>query len=295
MLQVKRRNSEASESSSLLREAALVKNNGSQETYYYGSDISTTNDNSTLGGGDHSNHDDLDSLNGVAADNTSEPPSRSLHYDDDADRDTQLNGQLGIRNLPAEKKKAPTNKIILPLSLKKVMLSTWENISQQQLVQNLPATVTVRKVLDSYVEAKMSLVVRKGSRLGGTEDRENIRRRKVGCRDMAEGIALFFDKGLESRLLYRQELPQLQALMSSGSGKRLSEVYGCEHLLRLLLRLPDILTECVSDDKRRLILHDIVEFVTFLHQHQESFFTASFRKLSDGELGELENESIAAS
>lgn len=168
-------------------------------------------------------------------------------------------------------------------------------MSQQQLVQNLPAVVTVRKALDSYVEAKMSLVARKGARLGGTEDRENLRRRKVGCRDMAEGIALFFDKGIESRLLYKQEMPQFRLASSSFAGKRFCEVYGCEHLLRLLLRLPDILTECVSDDKRRLILHDVVEFVSFLHQHQEAFFRVSFRRISDVERDELVNDSSLAS
>lgn len=218
----------------------------------------------------------------MAAGNFEDPRKRNLEYT--AKDNIRHYEQNATGNVATEKKKAPTNKISLPFSLKKVMLSSWENISQQQLVQNLPAVVTVRKALDSYLEAKMSLVVRKGARLGGSEDRENLRRRKVGCRDMAEGVALFFDKGLETRLLYRQEIPQFKALATSSfAGKRLSEVYGCEHLLRLLLRLPDILTECVSDDKRRLILHDVVEFVSFLHQHEDAFFAASFRNVSDAE------------
>ena len=219
-----------------------------------------------------------------------EPPFQSLRHSDRNSYGRIENDIKGGASI--KKKKDPTNMIVLPYSLKKVMLSTWQKISQQQLVQDLPAAVTVRKALDGYVEAKMSLVARKGARLGGTEDRENLRRRKVGCRDMAEGIALFFDKGLETRLLYEQEIPQFKLATSSFAGKRLSEVYGCEHLLRLLLRLPEILTECVSDDKRRLILHDVVEFVSFLHQHQKVFFKASFRKISDAERRELRDDRV---
>jgi hypothetical protein len=49
----------------------------------------------------------------------------------------------------------------------------------------------------------------------------------------------------------------------------------------------------VSDDKRRLILHDIVEFPAFYIQHQESFFAASFRKLLDTERDELASVLVA--
>jgi len=295
---VKRRNSEATDST-LLREAALIKHNGVQETYYYGSDVSTNNEHSVLGGSP--DNDDIESLTGraILVESNYANISRSLTQGDEGGKAVgdirAKGGQQGISTLAAEKKKAPSNKIVLPFSLKRVMMRTWERISQQQLVQDLPATVTVRQILDKYVEAKKVLLSRKTS----GDDRESIRRKKLGVRDLAEGIALFFDKGLEGRLLYLQEIPQLSTISESCSGKRLSEIYGCEHLLRLLLRLPGILTECVPDDKRKVILNDIIEFVSFLHQHQETIFVTTFRKLTHTELQELKkleserNESIA--
>jgi mortality factor 4-like protein 1 len=195
---------------------------------------------------------------------------------------------------PSSKKQPISNKIVIPFSLKQEMIKTWENIVQSHLVPTVPAVWTIRKVLDVYVETKVELLTLAEQNNESSEDLERIRKRKVGWRDMVEGIAVFFDKALPSRLLYRQELPQLKALLSHPDykNKRLSEIYGCEHLLRLLLRLPDILAECVSESKRRPILEDIKDFVQYLHNDQDKFFAATYHKFSDAEL--VEHKKLSA-
>jgi mortality factor 4-like protein 1 len=56
-----------------------------------------------------------------------------------------------------------------------------------------------------------------------------------GCREVEviDGIQKYFDAALGSLLLYRFERIQYAEAIKTFAGKRMSEVYGAEHLLRL--------------------------------------------------------------
>lgn len=286
--QAKRRSSEDSENSSLLREAALVKTKNTEETYYYASDLSSTNDDnvSLSDDPDERTHNMMMDYSDseMILENMREP----LH-DSSGDQD-QLQKQGENQFEAAGKQRRNVTvisfRIVLPLSLKKEMLKTWECISQRNLVPSVPAKISVRRVLDMYVEAKIKQISA-GNASGPRAFQEDgqLRKRMIGWKDLAEGIALFFEKALESRLLYPQEQPQLKEMNSNPKyGKKsVAELYGCEHLLRLLLRLPDILSECVSEEKRQLILEDIKDFVRFLHQNQDILFTSSYHSFGEAE------------
>jgi CxxC motif-containing protein (DUF1111 family) len=99
---------------------------------------------------------------------------------------------------------------------------------------------------------------------------------------MVDGIALFFD------LLYQQELPQHAAFEDDGllSKKSPADIYGCEHLLRLCLRLPGVVLEAMGEEEARPILAKVNDLVPFLHQHQSTLFVQSYRKLNAAELKE---------
>ena len=83
-----------------------------------------------------------------------------------------------------------------------------------------------------------------------------------------------------------------------------SEVYGCEHLLRLCLKIPELLTEnkpAVKSTKgdedgalaqealknyekeSKLILAKVNDLVRFLHKHQSTMFIETFRKSNEAE------------
>lgn len=268
----------------------MGKANGEQETYYYESDISTANENSTLGGDDYDNAENNNNKHHVPRNVPMRDGEGPGVAEDGNDKEREEGGKVLKLDFKGEtpKEQKSTNKIILPFVLKKVMINTWENITLKKLIPNLPAPFSVRKLLDLYVDAKVDHFSSKS--INVVVEGDSIEKKKAGWKDLAEGIALFFDKAVESRLLYREERPQYRALTAAlGKEKRrLSDIYGSEHLLRLLLRLPDILAECVNDETRRRILHDMSEFVRFLHQHKDTLCATTVRELTAAELEEIQ-------
>jgi mortality factor 4-like protein 1 len=261
--------------------------------------------------------------------------------------------KLRERDLSLSRKPIHAQKIVLPFSLKKVLVEEWEVISQCQMVPALPAKVTIRQALDQYLETKGVIrpapkkddedddrVVDKSnidtsdapaepepdeaaesketmeeraadpieteqvvqpnetttkdtppSETAMEEDEETQKKNKEWI-DMTSGIALFFDQALPFRLLYQQELPQHQVIEADDEGLGAlakSDLYGCEHLLRLFLRLPPIMADQwkdEDDEEARLILAKINDLVRFLHKHQSTLFCGSYRKQSAEELKE---------
>jgi MRG/HSF-type DNA-binding len=102
-------------------------------------------------------------------------------------------------------------------------------------------------------------------------------------RDMTDGIALLFDEALESRLLYREEIPQLWAIgnVAEYRMKPYSELYGCEHLLRLFIRLPEMLSENLPDNESRSIMAKVNDFIRFLHKNHVALLNQTHRKLNE--------------
>ena len=89
----------------------------------------------------------------------------------------------------------------------------------------------------------------------------------------ADGIAMFFDDAL-GNLLYKEEEAQWKVIATSPEfkGMRYSELYGPEHLLRLFVRLPEILEENLPSSEARVIIAKVNDFVRFLHKNHSSFF-----------------------
>ena len=80
------------------------------------------------------------------------------------------------------------------------------------------------------------------------------------------------------------------------------EVYGCEHLLRLCLKIPDLLAEQLPklsrgdavevearkayENESKQILAKVNDLIRFLHKHQSTMFADSYRKMNEAELRE---------
>jgi len=152
--------------------------------------------------------------------------------------------KLRLRGLASKRSAQDQHKVALPFSLKKCMVEAWEIITQCDMVPNLPASVTVRQVLDMYLESKLELIhaamktsvdakkevphnnemceatikTADNSTENTTEAEElqqKLEKKKQEWKYMVEGIAMFFDDALPFRLLYCQELPQYKVVEST--------------------------------------------------------------------------------
>ena len=135
---------------------------------------------------------------------------------------------------------------------------------------------------------------------------------------MADGIALYFDQALTNRLLYPSEISQYivleETLLDDDSPLEKVDIYGCEHLLRLISIMPRILDQQYQDMKKAkmeqknstsadksnteeggdedddfakvgsVILAKLQDLARFLQKNQSTLFCSRYRKKTDEEL-----------
>jgi mortality factor 4-like protein 1 len=192
-----------------------------------------------------------------------------------------LNNELKLRErqLQGRRNQAHADLLILPLALKKVMVEEWEIITQCGMIPILPAKVTVSDALKQYLTSKLDVLKKKNET---TKKEYESLEAKQEWRDMVYGILLFFDQGVPDRLLYLQELNQYEEL--DKDEKRHCELYGCEVLLRMFVRLPCLLMEVLSEAKSRTILSKINDLVRYLLKHQGALFGQSYQKRLEEEV-----------
>ncbi|GAX20065.1 hypothetical protein FisN_1Lh453 [Fistulifera solaris] len=117
---------------------------------------------------------------------------------------------------------------------------------------------------------------------GDKDDEKNLLM-ETEWNNLSEGIIQLFEEALPKRLLYENELYQLQAIDSQQdtSNQTYADIYGCEHLLRLLVRLPALLADTMTEDESRSIIAKLNDFVRYMYKNQTVLFQQTYRKLSD--------------
>lgn len=225
-----------------------------------------------------------------------------------------LEAELSLRQKSLTNKRAQSNsnKISLPFALKRVLVEDWEIICQCEMVPQLPTSVTIRQALTQYLSTKNLILPdeRNKDLFAPLENEANEEEgiisldssiaetvdTKHSCDDnnsqewidMANGMMMFFDEALPVRLLYEAELPQVRVMnqILEYAQVRDVDIYGCEYLLRLLVRLPDLVASGVDEVEARSIFAKINDFVRFLHKNQATLLKQNFRKLNNLEVKE---------
>ena len=181
--------------------------------------------------------------------------------------------------------------MVLSFGLKKILVEEWEIVNQFDMVHQLPAEVTVQKVLDMYLESKgiekSTLKLQSDETITNEEILEQERRTEFI--EMAEGILLFFEQALPFRLLYPSEQSQLSVLENTEKYQDTpkAELYGCEFLLRLFCQLPSILAEAYEneEDITKPMLAKINDIIRFLTKNQSHLFSVTpYRVKNEDEL-----------
>ena len=194
----------------------------------------------------------------------------------------------------------------VPFTLKKVLIDEYERIIvdtvglngyPQRMVADLPATISIKTVLERYKAVKL------GSCKG-----KNAESSKKGWEIMVNGLLSFFNQSVSLFCLYRHEKPQFRSIVSSAAdnlnsderfvfaGKEYCDIYGCEFLLRLIVRLPALLVDYratpLAAGEMKNILSKLGDLTRYLQKNQNEFFRQPYRVPRETELMDFELKAL---
>lgn len=146
--------------------------------------------------------------------------------------------------------------IKIPDELKSWLVDDWDLIVRQKklvsLGEEIPKSfMTVDRILEEYVKTKSK---------GANKVKESE------LKDITDGIREYFNAMLGCQLIYKFERPQFQRLDKTVSDDvPMSSVYGVSHLVRLFVKLGQMLayTNLDQQDMERLKVH-LQDFLKFL-------------------------------
>ncbi|KAI3660147.1 hypothetical protein MP638_002544 [Amoeboaphelidium occidentale] len=178
---------------------------------------------------------------------------------DDKQKDTTTKKNERKRPLPSGDKeqeylKRPEIRIPIPDNLKAQLIDDWENVTKNRRLVSLPRSPTVAEILSEYKEYRSKQKLKDGPD-GMLEE-------------ILEGLQIYFDKALGTILLYRYEREQYANILRQHSDKKMSEIYGAEHLLRLfgnvfhgdhlisVVQLPMLIAHTSMDQETILLLKE---------------------------------------
>ncbi|KAF8130877.1 MRG domain-containing protein [Boletus edulis] len=104
------------------------------------------------------------------------------------------------------------------------------------------------------------------------------------------GLTVYFDRSLGANLLYRFERPQYAEIRKTyvtgptvkvGQEKDMSSIYGAEHLLRMLVSLPQMVVSSTMDAESIGLVKDYVnELLSFLVAERDRLFLSEYQSAS---------------
>ncbi|XP_012079316.1 protein MRG1 isoform X2 [Jatropha curcas] len=158
-------------------------------------------------------------------------------------------------NLSAEK----LVKIQIPSTLKKQLVDDWEFVTQQDKLVKLPRSPNVDEILTKYLEYRSK--------------KDGMMTDSIG--EILKGIRCYFDKALPVMLLYKKERQQYYSSVENDTSP--STIYGAEHLLRLFVKLPELLAYVnIEEETLTRMQQKLLDFLKFLQKNQSTFFLSAY-------------------
>ncbi|XXG57060.1 hypothetical protein AAC387_Pa03g4308 [Persea americana] len=150
-------------------------------------------------------------------------------------------------------------KIQFPLTLKKQLADDWEFVTQLGKLVKLPRNPNVDGILKKYLAYRSK--------------KNDMAAESVG--EILNGMRNYFDKALPVMLLYKKERHQYdEAIVDNVSP---SAVYGAEHLLRLFVKLPELLAYVnMEEEALSQLQQKLQDFLKFLQKNQSAFFLSTY-------------------
>ena len=176
----------------------------------------------------------------------------------------------GLTDREEEFLKRSEIRVPIPDTLKAQLVDDWEYVTKNQQLVSLPRQPNVVELLEEYSELRRK--VRQSQKLPADDDELN---------EVVEGLKVYFDKALGTILLYRQERLQYANIMKAYPGKRMCELYGAEHLLRLFVQLPRLIAHTTMDaDSIKVLKEHLYHILLFLQKNLNRLFLVEYENAS---------------
>ena len=145
----------------------------------------------------------------------------------------------------------------LPELLVQFVMSDCEFVTRERRLVPLPRAPSVSSILKAFLRL-----------VEAVEDDPRIA--------IVDGVRLLFNAALPVHLLYRferlQHVELRQRLDAAADTRDLADVYGAEHLLRLLVRIPSVIAHSqYTQDELPLLLATLADLVAFLEANPHFF------------------------
>jgi mortality factor 4-like protein 1 len=155
----------------------------------------------------------------------------------------------------------------MPDLLKLQLIDDWENITKDQKLVTLPRKPNVAEILEDYKKIKI--------------DSKNNNISNDVILEMLNGIKQYFDKALGNILLYHFERQQYVQVTKDYPDQEMSSIYGAEHLLRLFVQFPQLLTQTNMDQDSMTLLKDqFTDFLEYMANNKKKMFQIEYENAS---------------
>ncbi|PNP42891.1 hypothetical protein TGAMA5MH_05637 [Trichoderma gamsii] len=165
----------------------------------------------------------------------------------------------------------PMINISVPDHVQAMLVDDWENITKNNQLVPLPHPKPVSKIFEDY------LAVERPRREEGSSSMDILEEVIAGFRE-------YFEKALSRILLYRFERHQYMDVRKlwdnaeeNSQYKNVCDVYGAEHLARLIVSLPELLAQTNMDQQSvSRLREEIGKFTSWLGRNCETYFVNEY-------------------
>ncbi|KAI1214476.1 MRG-domain-containing protein [Annulohypoxylon truncatum] len=165
----------------------------------------------------------------------------------------------------------PSIKLVVPDVLKAMLVDDWENITKNNQLVPLPHPHPVSKILADYAEYETP------KRPAGSSHVDILEETLAGLKE-------YFDKSLGRILLYRFERGQYAEVVKKWNsddpeyqGKTASDTYGPEHLMRLIVTLPELVAQTNMDQQSvNRLREELIKFCSWLSKNTTEYFVSHY-------------------
>ncbi|KAI0320407.1 MRG-domain-containing protein [Amylostereum chailletii] len=173
----------------------------------------------------------------------------------------------------------PELRFAVPEVLKMMLVDDWEAVTKNYQLVTLPRSPTVAELLQQFREDVLA-----------ANPPKNLRDPTTLLPTIIAGLQVYFDRALGNSLLYRFERPQYADVRKQyitgqkviiGQEKQMSQIYGAEHLLRMIVSLPQMVAGSTMDPESVGLLRDyVIALLDWMVENRDRLFQKEYETSS---------------